>query len=165
MADRPTAMLRNGRPRDQEFRPEERLFRRVPLQLWDDGNDPIEVDAIELPDLSVLREKYGHPEWARLESEECGEWGVICFEVQDIPPRLQHLGVFIWSFRPRHVPLEENYPHSEVWAYENETHINAKHRIDPDLHLRWREMLLRRIRVALRPYQQARLRIAPPDVR
>ena len=46
-------MLRDGRPEDQEFRPTEYLYRCVPLIQWDDGDEPIELDAIELPDMSA----------------------------------------------------------------------------------------------------------------
>ena len=153
MPDLPSAMLRNGRPKDQDFRLDEYLYRRVPLELWDDADVAIDIDAIELPDMSVIRGKYGHPEWARLESDECIDWGVIGFRVDDIPVRLLHLGVFTWTFGPRHVPLDENYSHSEVWAYENGTHVNAKNRLDAHLHLRWREMLLRRVKTIIRPYE------------
>jgi hypothetical protein len=162
MAELPAAMLKNGRQADQEFQLDEYLYRRVPLELWDDGDDPIEVAAVELPDMSVIRGKYGHPEWTRLQSEEYSEWGVIGFQVEGIPPRLQHLGVFVWTFNTCHVPLGNNYPHSEVRAYENGVHINAKNRLDPDLHLRWREMLLRKIRKFIRPHQRVEIRQAPP---
>jgi len=130
--------------------------------LWDDGDVVIDIDAIELPDMSVIRSKYGHPEWARLESDECIDWGVIGFCVGDIPARLLHMGVFTWTFGPRHVPLEENYPHSEVWAYENGMHVNAKNRLDPHLHLRWREILLRRIKTIIRPYKPMEIRQEAP---
>jgi hypothetical protein len=170
MADLPVAMLKNGRQADQGFRPDEYLYRRVPLELWDDGDDPIEIDAIELPDMSVIRGKYGHPEWARLQRDDYWEWGVVGFEVRGIPPKLWHLGVFCWTFAPRHVPLHNNYPHSEVWAHESspnsnvERHIDAKRDIDPDLHLRWREMLLRNIRKFIRPHQPVAIRQAPPEI-
>ena len=160
MPELPTAMLRNGRSKDQDFRPDEYLYRRVPLVLWDFTG--VDIDAIELPDMSVVRSKYGHPEWARLESDECIHWGVIGFRVGDIPAKLLHLGVFTWTFGPRHVPLEENYPHSEVWAFENSTHVSAKNRLDPQLHLRWREMLLRRIKTIIRPYEPTEIRWEPP---
>jgi hypothetical protein len=162
MPDLPSAMRRNGRRKDRDFRPDEYLCRRVPLELWDDGDVVIDIDAIELPDMSVIRSKYGHPEWARLESDECIDWGVIGFCVGDIPARLLHMGVFTWTFGPRHVPLEENYPHSEVWAYENGMHVNAKNRLDPHLHLRWREILLRRIKTIIRPYKPMEIRQEAP---
>ena len=166
MPDFPSAMLRNGRPEDQAFHSDEYLYRRVPLKLWDDGDDPLEIDAVELPDMSVIRGKYGHPEWARLQSEEYSQWGVIGFQVQGIPPSLQHLGVFVWTFTPWHVPLHKNYPHSEVRAYENNVHINAKrsHYLDPDLHLRWRELLLRRIKKIIRPHEQVEIHQVVPEV-
>lgn len=153
MVELPPAMLKSGRGRDQEFAHDEYLYRRVPLQLWDDGEDDIEVDAIELPDMSVVRSKYGHPEWARLESDEFLEWGVVGFTVGDIPAEMLHLGAFTWTFGARHVPLEKNYPHSEVQAYEEGKHVNAKSRLDPNLHLRWREKLLWKIRKIIRPYE------------
>lgn len=164
MADLPAAMLKNGRQADQGFQPEEYLYRRVPLVLWDDGDDPIEIDAIELPDMSVMRGKYGHPEWTRLQDDEFAEWGVIGFRVQDIPPKLLHLGVFVWTFHPRHMPLHNNYPHSEVQAVENGVHINAKtkDRLDPALYLRWREMLLRSVRKLIQPHQKVEIRQTPP---
>lgn len=155
-------MLRNGRPRDQSFRPDEYLFRRVPLELWDDADEALDIDAVQLPDMSVIRGKYGHPEWARLEREECCDWGVIGFQVGDIPARLLHLGVFVWTFGPRHVPLEENYPHSEIWAYENDVHVNTRIRLDPHLHLRWREMLLRRAQKILAPYEAVEIHQEAP---
>jgi hypothetical protein len=162
MPDLPAAMLRAGRPRDQSFRAAEYLYRRVPLELWDDADEAIDIDAIARPDMSVVRGKYGHPEWARLESDECADWGVIGFQVGHIPARLLHLGVFVWTFAPRHVPLEANYPHSEVWAYENGLHVSAKARLDPDLHLRWREQLLRKIEKTIRPHEQIEIRQTAP---
>lgn len=162
MPDRPAAMRRSGRPRDQDFRPDEYLYRRVPLELWAEAGEEVDIDAIQLPDMSVIRGKYGHPEWARLESDECANWGVVGFHVGDIPERLLHLGVFVWSFGPRHVPLEDNYPHSEVWAFENGTHVNARSRLDSTLHLRWREMLLRKVRRFIRPYERVAIRESAP---
>jgi hypothetical protein len=162
MPELPAAMLRNGRPEDQEFRPTEYLYRRVPLVHWDDGDDPIEIDAIELPDMSVMRGKYAHPEWTRLHGDECSEWGVIGFQVADIPAHLQHLGVFVWTFCPKHAPQKNNYPHAEVQAFENGLHVNAKDRLDVDLHLRWRELLLWKIRKIIRPHEQVAVRQTSP---
>lgn len=162
MPDVPNSMLKNQRPRVQEFDANELLYRRVPLDLWEDPADDIEVDAVALPDMSVLRSRFAHPEWARLEDDAHAEWGVIGFQVHNIPSDLLHLGVFKWTFGPRHVPLDENYPHSEVWAYENAQHINAKDRIDPDLHLRWRHRLLENIEKVLNPREVIAIRQEPP---
>src|SRR4051794_25169322 len=91
---------------------EEYLYRRVAPELWDESG--IEVDAIELPDMSVNRSRFGPPRWARLADERCKDWAVVGFMVQDIPPEMLHLGVVRYTFSPEHVPLKNNYPHSEV---------------------------------------------------
>ncbi len=163
MADVPDEMMQKGRAADQDFSPNEWLYRRVPHVLWDDGG--VELDAIELPDMSVNREKHGgRPEWARLLSDDYADWGVIGFQVQDVPPELQHIGIYLYKFRPVHVPHHRNYHHTEVQAYETrvdepgrETHIGKSlmDRITPDVHLRWREHLRRRCRIILRAYQPA----------
>lgn len=146
-------MLKGSRQEDQYFSPEEYLFRRVPLELWDDPADDIDVDAIELPDMSVMREKYAEPRWVRLEREEYANWGVIGFRVGAIPANLMHLGVFAWLFRPAHRPYRKNYPHSQVEAFEEGIHVAATDRLDPDLHLRWRERLLRGVEKFVSPHE------------
>lgn len=171
MTELPEGMLQRGRPEDDRFEPSEHLYRRVPHVLWED--DYINLDAIELPDMSVNREKYGPPQWVRLLGEEYHDWGVIGFHVIDIPPEMQHLGVHIYRFRPRHVPHKRNYPHSEVQAYyANSDSIDAEQHIDDDflkreqilrlqtlfsdeVQLRWREQLRRKCRIIIQAYQDA----------
>src|ERR1017187_3749497 len=155
MADLPDGMFQLDKPIDDVFPPDEYLYRRVPHEWLDD--DYIYADALELPDMSVNRGKYSRPEWVRLLSDGFRDWGVIGFQVKDIPAELQNLGVHIFRFRPKHVPQKRNYPHSEVQAYyskaevpEIEDHINKEwlkkeqiQQLDtvfPDeLQLRWRE--------------------------
>jgi len=48
-----------------------------------DGND-ISIAAVQLPDMSVIREKYGKPRWLLL-GEDFTQWGVLGFLVRDIP--------------------------------------------------------------------------------
>jgi hypothetical protein len=171
MGELPEGMLQRGKPVDDVFEPKEYLYRRVPHELWDD--DYVNLDAIELPDMSVNRGKYDSPQWVRLLSDEFHDWGVIGFQVRDIPAELQHLRVHIYRFRPKHVPHKHNYPHSEVRAYyarsdspQVEQHISQeflrKERIRhletlfPDeLQLRWREQLRRRCRIIIRAYEEA----------
>ena len=68
MSKRPKAM---GRADDEteypHFAADEVLYRRVPLVLWPSTDDDIELDAIELPDMSVARSRFGHPEWVRFD--------------------------------------------------------------------------------------------------
>jgi len=150
MHDKPSGMLRNGRPKVQEFQPAERLYRRVSPEDW--GDPRVEVDALDLPDMSVNRgAPLGEPEWVLLESDEYANWGMIFFEVRAIPTPLTHIDGTTFTFRPIHVPLEENYPHSEVRAYQGDTHVQARKLIDPDMSLRWRNILLQRTHTHRRP--------------
>lgn len=137
MADISEEMKRNGRQKIKEFDPDEYLYRRVMPEQWEESE--IDIDAIELPDMSVNRSSLGPPEWARLEEERCQDWAVVGFKVKDIPTDMQHLGVHTFTFSPTHVPLELNYPHSEVRCYKDGTYINAKKLLDHAVYQRWRE--------------------------
>jgi hypothetical protein len=154
MADLPDAMRQHGRSPDQHFDPAERLFRRFrPVDL---EGTTVAVDAIELPDMSVNREKYGPPDWLLLD-EAFETWGVAAFRVHDVPAEITHLGVIQYTFGVEHQPLRNNYPHSEVRAYRDGDHIDLKHKadLDPESHLRWRERLQWKIRVAIQPKRNA----------
>jgi hypothetical protein len=165
MPDLPPAMRSEGREADQEFDPDEYLYRRVPLDHWAEWDDYIELDAIELPDMSVMRSKYAHPEWARFEGADYkyDDWGVIGFRVEDIPTPLQHLGVFLCTFGAFHVPLRRNYPHSEVRAYEDAKHIDVSSKLDHDLHMRWRERLARHVKKFIGPKEDVEVRQNAPQ--
>ncbi len=163
MPDLPPAMMQGARGVDQVFAPDEQLYRRVPFDLWDEDEDDLDLDAIELPDMSVMRGKYAHPEWARFDRGVYIELGVISFLVRDIPEPFIHLGVFHWSFEAEHVPHRKNYPHSEVRAYEDDVHVDGKQRmLDPDAHLRWRELLFRKVRKVIHPREDVEFREDPP---
>lgn len=165
MPDLPSAMMKGDRSEDQVFASDEQLYRRVPFVLWDEDDDDVDLDAIELPDMSVVRGKYAHPEWARFDRGEYHELGVIGFRVDAIPDGFLHLGVFTWLFRAVHVPHRRNYPHAEVQAFEDGVHVDGKTRdLDPDAHLRWRELLFRQVKKIYRPREVVDFREDPPDL-
>lgn len=171
MDELPEGMMQRDKLVDDSFTPTEQLYRRVPHAYWDD--DHVNVDAIELPDMSVNRGKFSEPQWVRLLGDEFRDWGVIGFRVEDIPTEMQHLGVHIFRFRPKHVPHKHNYPHSEVQAFyskaespSDEEHINMdflkreKMRrlatlFPEELQLRWREQLRRKCRIVIKAYESA----------
>ena len=153
MPEIPEEMKRNGRPKVKEFDGEEYLYRRVMPEQWVESQ--VDIDAIELPDMSVNRdfrdpEKWP-PHWVLLEEERCKDWAVVGFKVKDIPTDMPHLGIDMYTFDPTHVPQDRNYMHSEVWCYQNGGHIDAKKNLDHDLHQRWREKLLWKIKTFVRP--------------
>lgn len=152
MGEIPEAMMANGRQPDDHFDPDEDLYRRFSPE-WLDGTT-VDVAAIELPDMSVNRSKYGLPEWTLL-AEGCENWGVAAFKVSDFRQELLHLGEFEYAFEAMHRPHRRNYPHSEIWAYKDGEHIDLNHsdQLDPEPHLRWREQLAWRIRVVIQPTQ------------
>jgi hypothetical protein len=145
MPEVPADMMTFDREPDPIFDDMERLFRRFPPACFDRGG--VSIAAIELPDMSVVREKYGRPEWLLLDEEYLG-WGVLYFLVRDIPPNEEIIqsGFMSFSLEPRHVPLKKNYPHSEVSVFRDGVHIcrsnNNVDLLDPDFHLRWRERIV-----------------------
>jgi hypothetical protein len=160
MPDLPEFMLKGGRPADPDFSPDERLYRRVPPRLWED--DDVALDAIEFPDMSVTRQKYGPPEAARWD-DRCvhRDWGIIGFRVADIPADLPFQGCFIYHMEAHHAPVKYNYPHSEVKLFESnwqaanrtpldrETMLRLAAGIPPEARRLWQEALRDKCQVIL----------------
>jgi hypothetical protein len=149
MPELPCDMLRRGRQPDNDFADSEELYRAFGAGELE--GDRLAMDAIELPDLSVNRGKYG-PAHCLLTLDRFQGCGVAACTVGDIPAELEHLGRFHYYFRVAHDPTENNWPHSVIQAFdENQQHIQDKDLLDPDLHLRWRNRLRQRLRVRIRP--------------
>ena len=154
MPDVPQEMMTKGRQPDQVFSPDESLFRR--FRPSDFVGYEIAPEAFELPDMSVIRQKFGKPEWLLIQ-EEYQDWGVAGFKVEDIPANeeVHHLGYIEYVLRPEHAPDKYNYPHSEVRIYRDGVHIcrasDNLYLMEPDFHLRWRYRLSLASRVTIRP--------------
>ncbi len=170
MPDKPPGMLRfdghRDRGVDQTFPRDEVLYRRVPDSLWDDSEEPpFELDAIRMPDMSVGRSKYAHPEWLRLESEAHAMWGVVGFEVGAVPAEMYADGVR-FAFRVQHDPLPRNYPHAIVMAFREGSnglaHVVSETDLPADRYLLWREKLRRATQVYLRMGEACRVRQSTP---
>jgi hypothetical protein len=146
----PDEMLKKDRHPDPHFEPEELLYRRFSPDDFD--GDTLSVDAIELPDMSCNRSKYGPPTWCLL-VEGCEHWGVCGFEVRDIP-QVQYFTDIRYDFGPEHVPHKRNYPHSEVRVFRDGTRIDPAHAgaLIPAAHLQWRQRLLWNIRIIIEPF-------------
>lgn len=165
MSKTPEAMRRNGRNVVPHFDDDEHLFRRVPLSCWDDPDERPGVDAVELPDMSVGRSKYGHAEWVRFDvvnGRHYSDWGVISFKVGDVPPSYWDLGIYQFTFRAVHSPLDNDYPHSEVQVKKNGSHVLLAAELPEDVHLKWRIALLGHMTAVIRPSQIVRIRSNPP---
>lgn len=115
MSERPERMKRNGRPEDPVFSSGEKLFRRYTQSHYINGQFSNTGFSFNTPP-SVNREKFSEPADVLFsEADEFANWGVLSFKVDDLtrtfPPEAP-----LYSFWPRHRPLEDNYAHSEVWC-------------------------------------------------
>jgi hypothetical protein len=161
-------MKQGERGYDPSFPSDEYLFRRIPLEYWGDEDEdfPDDIAAVELPDISVLRSKYAHPEWARITSgtPDCSDWGVIGILVGDVPS-LQLVNGLRVEFCAVHDPEAQNYPHSEIQGFYNSKHINPLIFMSELDHIKWRELLLRKYREFLKPCRKYVIRQDVPESR
>lgn len=165
MSKPPAAMRTNERHPDKHFPPDEHLFRRVPLSLWQDRDERPGPDAVKLPDLSVGRSKYAHAEWLRFDAvknQHYEEWGILGVKVEDIPPEFWDLAVDNYTFETRHDPQVNDYPHCEVRVFRNGAHVNLDDVLPEAIHLKWRLALLKKMRAIIEPYQVVPTRQNPP---
>ena len=149
-ANIPDEIQSAGRPPVPDFEPTEQLFRRFPSHLYVGGE--LEVDSITLPDISVMREMFtADINWVLMHPSvgDPNQWGVMSFQVADVPPRLLHNGIDEYRFVVAHTPQRRNYAHSDVQAHFGEEHLTSPERIPKELHLRFREQLLYKIEVRI----------------
>jgi hypothetical protein len=159
MAEIPIEMQTLQKPKIPHFANDELLYYRFHVDHWEEGG--VAAEAFRPPDMSVNRASLGPPKWAILtEGDEYVLWGVASFRVEQIPigQGLEHLGVFTFTFRPEHVPLKKNYPHSEIWIFRDGVHICRENKnvdfLDPVIHLRWRERLSQLANVIIQPTEE-----------
>lgn len=108
-------MRRHGRPEDTDFQPREKLFRRYTRSHYMNGQFSNTGFAFTSPQ-SVNRQKYSEPaDVCFSEADEFAGWGVLSFRVDDLPPAFPD-DQPQYTFFPKHIPLEDNYAHSEVWC-------------------------------------------------
>ena len=146
-------MIRGNRPRNQHFEDDEKLYRRFRPDMVDGRR--LELDAVCMPDMSVMRESLmDDMRWVLIDPDgqrDFSSWGIAYFRVEDVPCEVLFRGAQLYIFGPRHVPLPRNYPHSEVWAYRDGEHLQGRNALPPEVHLTFRERLLQRTRIAVRP--------------
>jgi hypothetical protein len=108
-------MRRAGRPDDQSFGLDERLFYRLDV-FYPVGETPTGL-SVRKPDFSVNREKHGGlPEYVLI--PKWRNFGIAEFRVKRMPGPIRSDGNKLYSWAPVHVPEEENYHHSEVRSFK-----------------------------------------------
>jgi hypothetical protein len=141
----PQEMFRNGRPIDPNFLPDEELYIRF------DRIDGKNVDpaCIKAPVQSVNRSKYSRAEWVLLARyPQFLDWGYGSFKVSDIPESITSEFNITHFYKVEHVPLEDNYSHSEVRAYKNGELVRRK---NDAIRLKYRVILSQKIIILRMP--------------
>jgi len=111
-------MLQGKRKVDVGFKPFHRLYYRC--QINEVVGDRLLAASIPYSKTSVNWSKYSFP-WDVLFNYN--GYGIFSFVVRSLPvelPKKQPPGqpaIPPHYFRPEHVPLPDNYAHSELWAY------------------------------------------------
>ena len=107
-------MKRNGRPEDPVFEVAEKLFRRYKSDHIVNGSfTGVGLSFKSAP--SVTRQRYSRPEDVLFsEADEFENWGVVSLPSarstpSPLPPENPR-----YNLGPKHVPLEDNYAHSEI---------------------------------------------------
>ena len=122
MPQRPHEMYTANRLKVPDFDPAENLFVRVePDQVI---NGEVKITAIRLPEQSVNRERFSPPWWVLIPSpeqpaEKFRDCSVFAIARSDVPSKVEvSPGVdHVFEFRVAHVPVENNYAHSEIGVF------------------------------------------------
>jgi hypothetical protein len=135
----PDAMLRKDRAAHQEFDDSEMLYYRLKQPCGEIGDHPIGLD-MEYPDFSVNRQKHGGlrdfvliPNWKYL--------GIAEFAKGSIPGPDFSEGNIEYSWGVTHIPLDENYHHSEIWTYKGGTHCQRSSQVNKIVFRRFRQRI------------------------
>jgi hypothetical protein len=139
-------MIQGDRVPDNQFSPQHQLYIRCKIDevLGDRLNPP----TIHCDNTSTNWSKYGKP-WDVIFDYPC--YGIGKVFVRDLPDNLQPKGssALPHGFRPQHVPLSDNYPHAEIWAYRAGARI---HKISSSLvRKEFRQIISDRSFIILRP--------------
>lgn len=113
--DRPERMIRGDRPVLPDFDAAEVLYLRYFSDHFVHGQ--LSTAAIRFPKQSVNRELHSEPgDCLFSEQGIYNGLGVVGFQVTDVPARVPQPQGPAYIFFLKHVPLPDNYAHSEVWS-------------------------------------------------
>jgi len=153
MSDIPQRMYTAGRTPQQDFAPEEKLWRRIKKEhAFPNGR--IDLGAIELPDISVNRENDDGEPRDLLLNEHAG-WGVAEFRVDDIPSPQVYRGFEKYDFVPVHVPEKKNWYHSEIRGYRSGDHVSTAQGFPEEVSRQWRHRMRQRMRLVMFPSEDS----------
>lgn len=137
-------MRRSGRPVVDKFEPQERLFYRLDT-AYPVGEAPSGL-SVRKPDFSTNREALGgKPIYVLL--PEYPDYGIAEFKVVSLPASIPSEGGREYSWAPTHVPLEDNYYHSEVRTYKDRIRCEKSSQVNALVYRIFRQRLSEAMRV------------------
>ena len=122
----PERLKQKKRPPVQEFDTKERLFQRFDELITD--RPYIYPNQVRFPEFSVNRERFSEPDDVLL--PDYLDWGIVSFKIEDIPGKRVigegTSGETTYSFVAVHVPIPDNYSHSEIRTEKNGVYTKGK---------------------------------------
>ena len=157
MFEVPKGMLKCDRPKDHIFCRHEELYRRLRPEDYfrgRSGKKRFSLYSMDLPDVSVVRSKHnGKPEYALYDDVNkvhYVRWGIVSFEVSDIPAQPQNAGV-AYNLKCVHKPHKKNYHHSEVQLWDlQDHHIVMTDHVPYEVQKKWQKEM----RMALKLHKE-----------
>lgn len=137
-------MYRRKRPEDQNFQPREDLYIRYTDRGFSFPPQPppkaaqIIRELIRPTDQSVNRSKYSRP--TDVLFPDYFSWGILAFPVSDVPNNLLSGTGISTEFQVTHIPLWDNYAHSEIRAFDSSTH-HRKKKVSDGVKRRFRQLM------------------------
>jgi hypothetical protein len=108
-------MIRGDRPVLPNFDEAEALYLRYFSDQFVDGL--LSTAAIRFPKQSVNRGLQSEPEDCLFSEQGIYNGvGVVGFQIADVPPKVSQPQGPAYIFFLKHVPLPDNYAHSEIWS-------------------------------------------------
>jgi hypothetical protein len=137
-------MYRRGRPEVQNFAPEEILYLRCKSTDFEDG---FLAPAAIKTNQSLNRGCFSEPEDLLFHEEGAYDaYGVVAFEVRDIPLEVLGDQGSASRFFAHHDPLEKNYSHSEIRSDRIPASVNGPREPSASVKTKFRILLSARIR-------------------
>jgi hypothetical protein len=108
-------MYTRERREDPNFSPQELLYQRYRREHWTNG---VFIGlGFRFPQQSVNRGKYSEPRDVLFsETGQYAGYGVLQYEVRNVRVTQKNDDNETFNLYPKHVPLEDNYAHTELWC-------------------------------------------------
>jgi len=153
---RPKRMFRSGRPSDQDFQPEHRLYYRIEHSDEVEGNhlDPQKIRAAF--DVSVNWSKYSKPWDVIFDHPRSGIASVLVRDIRidlpmDLTPSHEHEVRKPHSYAPWHEPENENFSHTSIMVTKGGQRLTKSGQISATAKREFRQIFSDRAMILLRP--------------